>query len=49
VGKSLFFAYVAPEFVFAGSEFEIVVMDDRRKATVMAEAAWDPESVRLRS
>jgi dimethylglycine dehydrogenase len=49
VGKSLFFAYVAPEFVSAGSEFEIVVMADRRKATVLAEAAWDPESVRLRS
>ena len=49
VGKSLFFAYVEPEFEAAGSEFEILVMDDRRSATVLAEAAWDPKSERLRS
>ena len=49
VGKSLFFAYVAPEFEAPGSEFEIQVMSDRRSARVLADAAWDPASERLRA
>ena len=49
VGSSLFFAYVAPEFAAPGSEFEIQILNDRRPARVLAEAAWDPKSERLRS
>jgi dimethylglycine dehydrogenase len=49
VGKSLFFAYVEPEFGSPGSEFEILVMDQRRPAVVLKDAAWDPASERVRS
>ncbi len=49
VGKSLFFAYVTPEFVPAGSKFQIRVMDERRDAAVLDAPAWDPQSERLRA
>jgi dimethylglycine dehydrogenase len=49
VGKSLFFAYVEPEYEAPGSEFEILIMNDRRPAKVLAEPAWDPKSVRPRA
>lgn len=49
VGKSLFFAYVDPEFATPGSEFEIQILGDRRQARVLAEPAWDPKSERMRA
>ena len=48
VGKSLFFAYVHPDYRSPGSEFEIRVMGERRRARVLAGPAWDPRSERLR-
>ncbi|MDE0188114.1 MAG: FAD-dependent oxidoreductase [bacterium] len=49
VGKSLFFAYVHPDYRSPGSEFEIRVMGERRRARVLAGPAWDPRSERLRA
>ena len=49
VGKSLFFAYVHPDYRSPGSEFEIRVMGERRRARVLAAPAWDPRSERLRA
>ena len=49
VGRSILFAYVAPEFEAPGSTFEVGVMNRRRTATVLAEAVWDPLSKRLRA
>ena len=49
VGRSILFAYVAPEFEATGSTFEVDVMNRRRTATVLAEAVWDPRSKRLRA
>ena len=48
VGKSLFFAYVHPDYRSSGSEFEVQLMGDRRPARVLAAPAWDPRSERLR-
>ena len=49
VGKSLVFAYVAPEFAAPGSTFEIDILTDRRRATVLADAAFDPKNERPRA
>lgn len=49
VGKSLFFAYVDPEFSEPGSDLEIQILDQRRPARVLAEPAWDPRSERPRA
>ena len=49
VGRSILFAYVAPEFEAPGSAFEIDVMNRRRTATVLAGPVWDPRSERLRA
>ena len=49
VGKSLFFAYVHPDYRTPGSQFEIRVMGSRRPARVLAGPAWDPRSQRLRA
>ena len=49
VGKSLAFAYVAPEFATPGSTFEIDILTQRRTATVLADAAFDPENERPRA
>ena len=49
VGKSLFFAYVHPDYRAPGSQFQIRVMGSRRSARVLAGPAWDPRSQRLRA
>ena len=49
VGKSLFFAYVHPDYRAPGSQFQIRVMGSRRPARVLAGPAWDPRSQRLRA
>jgi dimethylglycine dehydrogenase len=45
---SLTFAYVNSGFESPGSTFEIRILGERRKATVLAQAAWDPANERLK-
>jgi len=49
VGKSLAFAYVAPHLEDPGNTFEIEILGSRHKATVLAEAAYDPSNEALRA
>jgi dimethylglycine dehydrogenase len=49
VGKSLAFACVGPEFAAPGSCFEVQIQGDRRAATVLESAAFDPENLRMRA
>ena len=44
VGTSLAFVYVSPEFEAPGSTFELEMLGERRTATVLAGAAYDPEN-----
>ena len=48
VGQSLAFAYVNTGYDAAGMSFEIEILGKRRKATVLTEAAWDPQNERLK-
>ncbi len=48
VRKSLAFACVAPEFAAPGSTFEVLIQGERRAATVLAGAAFDPDNSRMR-
>jgi dimethylglycine dehydrogenase len=48
VKKSLAFAYVSTGYETPGSTFEIEILGKRRKATVLADPAWDPDNERLR-
>jgi dimethylglycine dehydrogenase len=48
VEKSLAFAYVPPDMTAPGTEFDILIFTERRKARVLADAAWDPANERLR-
>jgi dimethylglycine dehydrogenase len=49
VGKSLAFAYVAPDFVRPGAKMEVEILNDRRPATVLAAPVYDPANQRLKS
>lgn len=44
VGKVLAFAYMKPEAASAGEDLEVVIMGQARKAKVLDEPAYDPES-----
>jgi dimethylglycine dehydrogenase len=48
VEKSLAFACVTPEFAAPGSGFEVLIQGERRSATVLASAAFDPDNSRMR-
>ena len=48
VGKSLAFAYVPPDAIEPGTEFEILLFQERRKARIVAEPMWDPENTRMK-
>jgi len=48
VRKSLAFAYVNSGYESAGTTFDVRILGQRRKATVLAEAAWDPANERLK-
>jgi len=48
-GKGLAFAYVDHGFEPAGTALEVELIGVRLPATVLAEAAWDPENRRLRA
>ena len=47
--KSLAFAYVEPAFAEAGTEFDILILGERRRAVILPDAAWDPKNERLRA
>ena len=49
VDRSLAFVYVDPGFEAPGSTFELDLLGERRKATVLAEPAYDPANTALRS
>jgi dimethylglycine dehydrogenase len=49
VNKSLAFAYVDPAMTAPGSEFEVLVFNERRKARIIPESVLDPENARPRS
>jgi len=48
-GKSLGFVYVEPGFAEPGSQFDIDLLGQPHRATVLAEPVWDPENERLRA
>jgi dimethylglycine dehydrogenase len=49
VGKSLGFGYVTPELAAAGTELDIALMEQRCRARVLPEPAYDPANERLRA
>ncbi len=49
VGRSLAFVYVAPEFETPGSVFELDLLGERRRATVLAAPVYDPANTALRA
>jgi dimethylglycine dehydrogenase len=49
VGKSLALAMVRPEMGEIGTELEIVILGERRRATIIEESPYDPRNERLRA
>ena len=49
VGKSLCFAYVDTDCSNPGDTFEILMMGEKRTATVLADAAYDPGNEKPRA
>jgi dimethylglycine dehydrogenase len=49
VGKSLAFAYVPPSHIAEGTEFDVMMFTELRKARIIAESAWDPANLRLKA
>jgi len=49
VGKSLALAYVEPHYAQLGSELSILILGEKKRASVIAESALDPDNERLRS
>ncbi|MEM7120212.1 MAG: FAD-dependent oxidoreductase [Pseudomonadota bacterium] len=49
VGKSLFFAYVEPDFAEPGAAFSVELLGKKCAATVLADPAFDPANEVLRS
>ncbi len=49
VGRSLAFAYLDPGLTEPGTEFEVLLLGERRPAVVLADAAWDPGNERVRA
>ncbi len=48
-GKSLAFAYVPPNATEVGTEFDIMVFGEMRKARIIPESIWDPDNARIRA
>jgi len=48
VGKSLALGMVRPEHGEAGTELEIAILGERKRATIIGESPFDPENARLR-
>jgi dimethylglycine dehydrogenase len=49
VGKSLAFAYVDPKLAAEGTEFDVLVFTEKRRARIIPESVWDAENARLRA
>ena len=49
VRKSLAFAYVHPQYADTGTNFEIRILGQKCSATVLKEAAYDPQNSRLKN
>jgi len=49
LGKSLALGMVLPELGELGTEFEVTILGERRRATVIEESPFDPGNARLRS
>jgi len=49
VGESLAFAYIRPEFAAPGTELEIMILGEPRRARTLADAVYDPRNERPRS
>jgi dimethylglycine dehydrogenase len=49
VGKSLGFGYVGPELAAPGTELTVGLLDERCRAIVLADPAYDPANERLRA
>ena len=49
VRRSLAFAYVESAYAAPGTTFEVGILGERRRATVHAEALYDPGNERLRA
>jgi dimethylglycine dehydrogenase len=47
--KSLGLGYVKPEFAKVGSELEILILGERKRATVLVDSPYDPENKDLRA
>jgi len=45
IGKILAFAYIKPEAAAVGTELKVVVAGEHRNALVLAEPAYDPDSL----
>jgi dimethylglycine dehydrogenase len=49
LGKSLGLGYVKPEFAGVGSELQIEILGERKRATVLVDSPYDPENKELRA
>jgi dimethylglycine dehydrogenase len=49
VNKSLAFAYVPPNLTDVGTEFDVMIFTETRKARIIADSIWDPANERLRA
>lgn len=48
-GKSLFFACVPPEHATPGSQFDILLQGERRRATVLETPVYDPDNLKMKA
>jgi dimethylglycine dehydrogenase len=49
VKKSLALAYVPPELATDGTELDVMVFTELRKARIIADSIWDPANTRIRA
>jgi dimethylglycine dehydrogenase len=49
IGKSLALGMVKPEFGETGTELEIQILGERKRATIIPESPYDPENAKLRA
>jgi dimethylglycine dehydrogenase len=49
IKQSLAFAYVDPKLTAIGTEFDVLVLGEKRSARIIAESAWDAGNERLKS
>ena len=49
IGKSIALAYVRTDLAVEGTELEVEILGERRRAVVSREPIYDPENARLRA